>query len=64
MCDALTLRPATAADAETCGRICYDAFAAISGQHNFPRDLPSPEAGIANFTAMFSHPGFWGAWRG
>lgn len=56
----ITLRQATPADAEVCGRICYEAFAAISGQHNFPRDLPSPEAGIGNLTAMFSHPGFWG----
>ena len=59
MNDTLTLRRATVQDAEVCGRICYEAFAAISGQHNFPRDLPSPEAAIGNLTAMFSHPGFW-----
>src|SRR5687768_16191831 len=38
---ALTLRNGTAADAGVCGRICYKAFGAISGAHNFPRDFPS-----------------------
>jgi len=60
----MKLRPATAADADAdadhCGRICYEAFKAISSQHNFPADLPSPEAAISNLAAMFSHPGFWG----
>ncbi|MDT5282067.1 MAG: hypothetical protein QOJ20_3262, partial [Mycobacterium sp.] len=30
------LRPATAADAPECGRICYEAFATISSRHGFP----------------------------
>jgi GNAT superfamily N-acetyltransferase len=39
----VTLRPGRTDDAEVCGRICYDAFTAISTQHNFPGDWPSVE---------------------
>jgi GNAT superfamily N-acetyltransferase len=53
------LRPATATDADICGRICYEAFAAINRQHNFPPDFPSPEAGIGLLSMLFSHPGFY-----
>ena len=38
-----TVREATAADAEACGRIFYDAFASIAGRHNFPIEPGSPE---------------------
>ncbi len=53
------IRRATAADAERCGRICYEAFAAINRAHNFPPDMPSPEAGIGVLTMLFSHPAFY-----
>jgi GNAT superfamily N-acetyltransferase len=39
----VTVRDATAADAEACGRIFYDAFASIAGRHNFPIEPGSPE---------------------
>ena len=39
------LRPGSAADAEPCGRICFEAFAAIAGTHRFPPDFP--DAGTA-----------------
>ena len=39
------IRRATAEDADTCGRICYEAFAAINRQHNFAPELLSAEAG-------------------
>jgi predicted N-acetyltransferase YhbS len=48
----ITLRPGSPADAETCGRICHDAFAAISDQHNFPRDFPSVEAAVGFLTMV------------
>ncbi len=38
----LKLRPGTLEDAETCGRICYEAFATIARQHNFHPDFPAP----------------------
>lgn len=40
----ITLRPATPADAEECGRIIYEAFKGVSGRHGFRPDFPSAEA--------------------
>lgn len=57
---AVTIRRATPADAEICGRICYEAFAAINIQHGFPPDLPAPEVGVGMLGMLFSHPGFYG----
>ena len=53
------LRRATPEDANICGRICYEAFAAISSQHNFAPELPAPEAGVGVLGMLFSHPGFY-----
>jgi GNAT superfamily N-acetyltransferase len=53
---AVTIRRATAEDAEACGRICYDAFASINARHGFPCDFPSPEMPIAVLSDRFSHP--------
>jgi GNAT superfamily N-acetyltransferase len=53
------LRPATPEDANICGRICYEAFVAISSQHNFAPELPAPEAGVDLLGMLFSHPGFY-----
>ena len=49
------LRPVTAADAPACGRICYEAFAAIAAQHNFPPDFPSPEFAESVLASMLAH---------
>jgi predicted N-acetyltransferase YhbS len=56
---AVQIRRATAQDAETCGRICYEAFATVNRQYGFPPDLPTPEAGVGVLGMMFSHPGFY-----
>lgn len=53
------VRRALPGDAEACGRICYDAFAAINRQHNFPPDFPSPEVGSGLLGMLFAHPGFY-----
>jgi GNAT superfamily N-acetyltransferase len=53
------LRRATPEDVDICGRICYEAFAAISSQHNFPPELPAPEAAVGVLGVLFSHPGFY-----
>jgi predicted N-acetyltransferase YhbS len=53
------IRRAKPADADVAGRICYDAFHAISSQHNFPNDVPAPEAGVGMLSKLFSHPGFY-----
>ena len=55
----ITIRQATPADATAAGVICYQAFHDINTAHNFPPDLPTPEAGVGVLTMMFSHPGFY-----
>lgn len=54
------LREGTPDDAEMCGQICYDAFAALAHEHGFPPDFPSAEVGVAALRGMLSHPGFYG----
>lgn len=53
------LRRATPEDADICGRICYEAFTAISNQHNFALEFTAPEAGVGLLSMIFSHPGFY-----
>jgi len=55
----ITLRSATAADTEPCGRICYDAFTTISTKHNFPPDFPSPDVATGFLRWIFEHPRFY-----
>ncbi len=55
-----TLRPATPDDAEACGRICFDAFAAINDTHGFPRDFPTVEVTVGLLRMLLEHPGFYG----
>jgi predicted N-acetyltransferase YhbS len=56
---AVRIRRATPSDAESCGRICYEAFTAINRQHNFPPELPSPEAAVEHLATVFAHTGFF-----
>src|SRR6185503_15747325 len=39
----ITLRRGTPADARVCGRICFEAFGAISSAHGFPPDFSGVE---------------------
>jgi predicted N-acetyltransferase YhbS len=55
----LTLRPGTPADAEECGRICFEAFRDIATSHGFPSDFTDVEEGVAVCGALISHPGFY-----
>jgi predicted N-acetyltransferase YhbS len=55
----IKLRSGTPADAETCGRICYDAFKTISEAHGFAPDFPAPEVAIGLLTWMLAHPKFY-----
>lgn len=57
--ESLVVRRATAADAEVCGKICYEAFGSLATRHNFPSDFPAPEVPVAVLSTMFSHPGFF-----
>jgi predicted N-acetyltransferase YhbS len=55
----LVIRRATQADAEVCGRICFQAFGTLAEKHNFPPDFPAPEIPIHVLSTMFSHPSFF-----
>jgi predicted N-acetyltransferase YhbS len=53
------LRTGTPDDAETCGRICHEAFAAIARKNAFPPDIPTPEVGIGLVSMLLGHPRFY-----
>ncbi len=55
----ISLRPGSAADADSCGKICYSAFSHIAGQHNFPPDFPNVESAIGLMNYIFSNGGAW-----
>jgi GNAT superfamily N-acetyltransferase len=57
--ESVIVRRARAADAEACGRICFEAFGSIANRHNFPQDFPAPEVPVRVLSTMFSHPGFF-----
>ena len=56
----MRIREATPADAEICGRICYDAFKTISEVHGFAPDFPAPEVPTGLLTRMIADPKFYG----
>jgi GNAT superfamily N-acetyltransferase len=53
------LRSGTSLDADICGRICYNAFKAISEAHGFAPDFPAPDVAIGVLTWMLGHPKFY-----
>ncbi|TDD43326.1 GNAT family N-acetyltransferase [Saccharopolyspora elongata] len=53
------LRVGKSGDADACGRICYDAFAALAHEHGFPPDFPSSEVGVTALRGLLSHPRFY-----
>jgi GNAT superfamily N-acetyltransferase len=55
----LLIRKAIPADAEVCGKICYEAFGTLANHHNFPPDVPNVGVSIGLLSMMFSHPGFY-----
>ena len=50
------LRTGRPSDAEIAGRICYEAFKTISGQHNFPPDFSSSEVASGLLSSLLSRP--------
>jgi len=56
----ITLRPAAAPDADTCGDILYRAFKSVGDAHNFPPDFPSVEIGRGAMSMLLGNPGFYG----
>lgn len=53
------IRRAIPADAEDCGRICFDAFVTLATEHGFPPDFPSAEVAAHVLSTMFSNPSFF-----
>jgi predicted N-acetyltransferase YhbS len=53
------LRPGRPADAPICGRICYDAFHAISTRHGFRPDFDNPEAATGLISMLLGQPEFY-----
>ena len=56
----LTIRPIESSDAESCGRIGYEAHKAISSIHGYPSEQPSEEYGIALVRTILGNPNSWG----
>jgi GNAT superfamily N-acetyltransferase len=46
-------------DAGECGRICYQSFASVAGEHQFPPDFPAPETAAGMLSTLLAHPGFY-----
>ncbi len=55
----LILREGRLQDAEACGRICFEAFAAIATAHNFAAEIPSPEIAVGVLSLLLSHAHFY-----
>src|SRR5579871_3994269 len=55
----VSIRVATKEDVPAAGKICFDAFTAISSAHNFPPDLPSAGVSIGLMSDLFTAPGFY-----
>jgi len=56
----VNLRAATPSDAETCGRIIYEAFKGIAERHGFTPDFPSVEAATQLAQSFIAHPSIFG----
>jgi hypothetical protein len=48
----ITIRTATAADGEACGRVAYEGFRAVNERHGFPTNYPSVEAAARRVRAL------------
>jgi predicted N-acetyltransferase YhbS len=56
----VTIRPAVAADTESCGRIMFEAFKGITDRHGFPPHFPSVEIAIRRAEVCIRHPSIFG----
>ncbi len=52
----VTIRPAVAADAESCGRIINEAFKGIADRHEFPPHFPTVEVAVQRARFCIAHP--------
>jgi GNAT superfamily N-acetyltransferase len=56
-----TIREASGDDWREAGRICYEAFNKVSGEHGFPPDFPTVDAAALPLKWMTEHPHIYGA---
>ena len=56
-----TIREAAGDDWREAGRICYEAFNKVSGDHGYPPDFPTVEAAALPLKWMTEHPNIFGA---
>src|SRR5438105_2466289 len=56
----LMIRPIEQNDAESCGKIGYEAHKAISSAHGYPSEQPSEEFGIGLIRRLLGNPNSWG----
>jgi predicted N-acetyltransferase YhbS len=57
----LTIRSIRQADAETCGKIGFQAHKAISSAHGYPSEQPSFEFAVGMIKTLLANPNSWGA---
>src|ERR687897_3742482 len=57
----LIIRSIRQADAETCGKIGFQAHKAISSAHGYPSEQPSLEFAIGMIRTLLANPNSWGA---
>jgi ribosomal protein S18 acetylase RimI-like enzyme len=56
----LAIRPIEQNDAESCGKIGYEAHKTISSAHGYPSEQPSEEFGISLIRSLLGNPNSWG----
>ena len=56
----LRIRPIEQNDAESCGKIGYEAHKTISSAHSYPSEQPSEEFGIGLIRRLLGNPNSWG----
>ena len=56
----LMVRPIEQNDAESCGKIGYEAHKTISSAHGYPSEQPSEEFGIELIRRLLENPNSWG----
>lgn len=54
------VREARKSDAPDCGRICYEAFAALATAHNFPPDFPNVEIAVDLISMLLGNERVYG----
>jgi predicted N-acetyltransferase YhbS len=52
----IAIRPATSADAEACGRICFEGFRVVTDRHGYPPVFASVDIATRRLAAFIANP--------